>query len=273
MTRAARKLHIGQPALSRTLMQFERAVGVPLFDRTAAGSTLTAMGDAYLTRARRAIVAFEHAVRPPEVERSLTVGYVWSALGALTNTVFEQWNGDDSHLEQLTLKRFQSRTSGVESGQADFGIVRYATPSIAYASLLYSEPRVVALPEGHRLAGHNELELVDLVDETIVMDTMSGTTTLDLWPPHRRPGPPAVHCGSVDEWNHLVSLGEGIGITAESTPHVHPYPGIRYVPMSASTPRIQVFCVWDSLHLSPVADEFCTVVRTVHERRRDAERN
>jgi len=264
ISRAARRLHVGQPALSRSIAQLEREIGARLFDRTSAGATLTTTGEAYLVRASRAISAFDLAVQPPESVGTVTVGYVWSALGSLTNTVFETWNATKPQ-EQLMLKRFASRTSGVESGEADLGIVRQGIASVSFSSSLFGEARVVALSQRHRLADRPELALSDLSDDIIVLDIMSGTTTMDLWPAHTRPFSRPIECGSVDEWNHHVSLGHGIGITAESTPHMHPYPGIVYVPMKATTPRIEVFCIWDSPHLTPVATEFCAMVRTVHK--------
>ncbi|MFC4375515.1 LysR family transcriptional regulator [Nocardia halotolerans] len=263
VSRAAARLHTGQPAVSRTLAQLERALDRPLFDRTPTGCTLTEHGRLHLTRARRALAAFELAVRPSDQKPTITVGYVWAALGQLTNQVFERWNSDPRKREQLMLKRFQSRTSGVATGHADLGIARYPTPEVRHSTLLFTERRVAALRRTHPLADRPELSLRDLSQERIVLDVLSGTTTMDLWPPHMRPTRPPINAGSVDEWNHHVSLGEGTGITAESTPYIHPYPGIVYIPMTPETPRLQVFCIWEDDALAPVAAQLRDLVQQI----------
>lgn len=59
---AARRLYVSQQALSRTIQQLERQVGVKLLDRTTRSVKLTAAGSATLPAARRAIAAADDAV-------------------------------------------------------------------------------------------------------------------------------------------------------------------------------------------------------------------
>src|SRR5215469_13708544 len=62
-TRAARKLYLSQPALSRQISDLERSLGVKLFDRTTRQVTLTPGGIAFLEEARAAISHSERAGR------------------------------------------------------------------------------------------------------------------------------------------------------------------------------------------------------------------
>src|SRR5205823_11580748 len=57
MTRAARKLHVAQPALSHAIAQLEAELGIELLQRHARGVSLTPAGEAFLVKARTALAA------------------------------------------------------------------------------------------------------------------------------------------------------------------------------------------------------------------------
>ena len=83
MTRAARKLHIAQPALSQSISQLESELGFVLFERHARGVTLTAAGEAFLPKARVALAADEDATTTARAlarsaRTSVSLGFVGS---------------------------------------------------------------------------------------------------------------------------------------------------------------------------------------------------
>mgnify|MGYP002661898241 len=59
--RAARRLHIEQSPLSRTIRQMEADLGVPLLNRLPRSVRLTPAGQVFLEEARRVLLAFEQA--------------------------------------------------------------------------------------------------------------------------------------------------------------------------------------------------------------------
>lgn len=62
VARAARRLHVAQPALSRQLAALEREIGTPLFERHARGVRLLPAGEAFLTHARRLLAEADRGV-------------------------------------------------------------------------------------------------------------------------------------------------------------------------------------------------------------------
>ena len=67
ITRAAAVLHVGQPALSRTLRQLEEHLGVRLVDRSTHHLHLTEAGSAFRVRAASAVAAVDDALDPVRV--------------------------------------------------------------------------------------------------------------------------------------------------------------------------------------------------------------
>jgi len=59
--RAAEKLHVAQPPLSRQIQALEAEIGTPLFVRTPRGMRLLPSGEAFLHRARRILSAVDEA--------------------------------------------------------------------------------------------------------------------------------------------------------------------------------------------------------------------
>jgi DNA-binding transcriptional LysR family regulator len=71
--RAARRLHLTQPPLSRHILTLEEELGTPLFERTSRGMRLLPTGEAFLLHARRILAEVDaavHTVRGVITDRS-----------------------------------------------------------------------------------------------------------------------------------------------------------------------------------------------------------
>lgn len=120
----------------------------------------------------------------------------------------------------------------------------------------WNETIVVALPEGHRLAGHHALHREALrcetflmaIDETRVIRTANEIATILEGRP-RLIIPTQVHR---DTLMHLVGLGFGIALTRSCALGVY-YPGVIYRPISAPEPHAAVYAIWRPETLSPEA--------------------
>ncbi len=120
----------------------------------------------------------------------------------------------------------------------------------------WNETIVVALPEGHRLAGHHALHREALrcetflmaINETRVIRTANEIATILEGRP-RLIIPTQVHR---DTLMHLVGLGFGIALTRSCALGVY-YPGVIYRPISAPEPHAAVYAIWRPETLSPEA--------------------
>ncbi|MDA2813511.1 LysR family transcriptional regulator [Nocardiopsis sp. RSe5-2] len=260
ITRAARRLHITQPALSRTLADLEQHVGAALLRRSPRGVEATAEGEAFRDRAQRALDAFEEAVRAP-AGRPLRVGHAWGAFGPFTSPLLRAWRqGHPDH--PLELVRRDDAMERLEAGEVDACVVRGAPPERGYAGArLHREERWAALPAGHRLAGAEALALADLAGEGLLVNTVTGTTGPGMWGEGPRPRVVG-DTANVDEWIDLIAAGAGIGVTLGSVAMTRRHAEVVYVPLE-DAPAVQVHLVWRRDAAHPALPGFVETARRI----------
>jgi DNA-binding transcriptional LysR family regulator len=259
-TDAAIRLGTGQPTVSRTLARFEAAVGVRLVERTTRSLRLTAAGQACYEAAVDALASLEAVVDAAQGRiRPLRLGYAWAAFGRHTSAVLRAWREERPEVA-LEVHRVDERSAGLRIGVVDIAVRRdaVADPGV-HVEPIFDEERVAAVPAGSSLAERTALRLDDLADQVVALSPSAGTTTLELWPPGGRPSR-VVEVTNTDEWLLAIASGEAVGVTAESTAHQHPHPGVRFVPLPG-VPGITVSLVWPSRSPHPAVPDFVAVVR------------
>ncbi|MEU8616515.1 LysR family transcriptional regulator [Streptomyces sp. NPDC048623] len=262
LTRAAARLHLTQPAVSRTLAALEKHLGARLVDRSTHHLALTAEGRAFRERATAAVAAFEAAVDPGRLRhRPLRLGHAWSAFGPYTTPLLRRWRREHPETP-LELLRIDDRTAGLLRGEVDAALLRgpVDVPGLATEELL-REARVAALPADSAPAGRAELALADLAGETAVLNTVSGTTTLDLWPPDQRPRS-TLTVANTDDWLAAIAAGRGIGVSSASTAALHPHPGVTYRPLR-DAPPLPVVLAWRPAAPHPATAALLALAREI----------
>jgi DNA-binding transcriptional LysR family regulator len=233
-TAAARELLIGQPALSRTVQQLETALGVRLLERSSRSVQLTVAGQDFLHRVRAVLTDLDRAILATRGDRALRLGFQWvlpDPWATDTITAFEQATG-----ATVTLLRRDDISAALEAGDLDVAITRtrITTPGTVQTRL-FDEDRVAAVSSRSPLASKDPIDWLNLAEEPVVVNTVSGTTQPDSWPEQHRPAR-VVTCENYDEWLQLVATGRGVGAVPRSAARTGTHPGVTFVALTGAPP-------------------------------------
>jgi DNA-binding transcriptional LysR family regulator len=174
--RAARRLGMAQPPLSRQIRSLEAELGARLLERTKRHVAMTPAGAVLLEEARRLLAQADRVV--DAVHRAargktgrLAVGFVGSATYGLLPEILRRFHRRFPEVA-LTLAEMGSplQLRALGERRIDVGFLRPAAlDATLVGHIVQREPLLVALPAGHRLAKVEGLTLADLASEPFVM--------------------------------------------------------------------------------------------------------
>jgi DNA-binding transcriptional LysR family regulator len=246
-SRAAVRLGLAQPPLSRAIRELESAIGASLLVRTTRSVELTAAGRVLLEEARVAIAAVEAAARRASRAATRAPRLVVAVKPGGTRFLDEiirryEARGDVPKAKAM-VAGWGEQAAMLADGRADVALLRCpvaAPPSIDF-EVLFVEPRVVALPTSHRLAKRRLLRRAELSGEPV-----------PVWPPadaelaaYRAgvdspaalasvPSGPPVH--DLSQMLEAVALGQGIAFLPRSTAAQSRHHGVVFVPVRDIAP-------------------------------------
>jgi len=178
VTRAAARLHVSQPPLSRQIRDLEAELGVELFQRTAKSLALTEAGKLFLVETRAILLRVDQAVETVQAAAkrrrgTLRVGYAPSLTVRLlprTLNLFEKQNpGVRVSLHDLSSEECMERLT---AGKIDLALT-VRSPASRMRGLLFtrlaSYPLCCAVTASHRLASRNVVALSELKNERFIV--------------------------------------------------------------------------------------------------------
>jgi DNA-binding transcriptional LysR family regulator len=186
-TRAAERLHLGQQAVSKSVAQLERELGVALLERTTHDVRLTAAGEALLGAGRGALTAADAAFAlAQEVGGGLSgrvrVG-VSPAVGAADREELVRVLREGAPELSVSIREVRPGEMGplLRSRELDLALARSSGRDETLDSApLRPTPVILCVPAGHRLAAAASVRLADLDGERLLTWSPPGTPYTDL---------------------------------------------------------------------------------------------
>ena len=177
-TRAARKLNVSQPALSKAVQRLEEELGLKLFVRDGNRISLNKFGRIFLEEVNSAILHLETGVKNTRVLAGLEQGHVSIAISAAINIT----RPIESFLLEYPSVYFQEipadesqMLEALANGSVDFGVTydRIDDPRIDWLPV-YEDRMSVLLPRDHPLATRREIRLQELQNERVLQGDSFG---------------------------------------------------------------------------------------------------
>jgi DNA-binding transcriptional LysR family regulator len=271
--RAAVRLNMTQPPLSRQIQKLEKTVGVELLERDNRRVALTAAGRAFLVEARKLVVAADRApllARRIAAGRSgvLRIGFTaasgFSLLGPLLSEIERVLPDVDVDLQELVTGE---QLQALENGDLDLGLARPPFDTELFESqLLLAEDLYVAAPADHPLSTlRRPVTSADLKDLPLIMHSPTKARYFYdhvvrlVEVEHRN----VVHTVSqVLTMVALVAAGRGIAFVPESA-RLLGIDGVSYHRLaSSSSGSVELHALWDRASKNPALHHLLDLLRT-----------
>ncbi|MEU1943304.1 LysR family transcriptional regulator [Streptomyces sp. NPDC020125] len=215
--KAAERLEMAQPPLSRAIAGLERQLGVKLLERTSRKVTLTEAGAVLLSEGRAILSAVAAAERRTQQAAQrcsrLVLAVKSGTAGELLAKLLDAYRAEPGAATvDLLLCEAHQQQKLLRNGQADVALLHLPFDSVAGldTEILHTERQVAIVPASHPLAGRSQLRMAEV-------------TELPELPMARWPGPdgtypkgPGAEVRNLTQLFQLIALGRGTVIIPES---------------------------------------------------------
>jgi DNA-binding transcriptional LysR family regulator len=238
--RAATALRVAQPSLSRQIRRLEQQIGVRLLHRTPQSTRLTEAGEVFLPRAKALLRSAAQATaqaRDAAQPYRIAIGYTTSLI--ITPAVRAlRHEHPDADVQALHLDWGEARDALLDH-RVDAAVTRlpFSTDQL-HVTLLYDEPRVLAVALDHRLADRQSVTIDDIADEPIPKRRDCDPAWNDFWRidprPDGRGAPDGPLFETLDDGLELIAGGQAVAVTTGF--HERLRPDITTLPLEGVEP-------------------------------------
>lgn len=270
--KAAERLHMEQPPLSRQIHQLEEELSVELFTRDKRSVSLTEAGEAFLGEARLTIAQADRTARIAQQfngtqPKRLTIGYLICAFDRLLSQMIQTFRQTSPGVE-IILKGMHTapQIEALFAGEIDVGFVYFPVnqPELL-TQLVLREPLVLVLPNAHPLAVLPTIPLAVLASEPMLIYprfVKPDCYDLIISLCHEAGFQPRIvqEATPPELLVSLVEAGVGIALVEASVESRHDQ-GVVYRPIAESTPYLDMGAVWHKGRSGAIVNQFISVVR------------
>ncbi|HEX4814586.1 MAG TPA: LysR substrate-binding domain-containing protein [Nonomuraea sp.] len=272
-TRAAERLFVSQPALSKQIRMLERQLGAPLFERDRQGVRLTPVGAALMPHACRVLAAWDAAWEAVEAAKAgqratLLVGMSTSpGRGGLLPSIRSRFT--DAHPDATVKLRqvsWEDSTAGLSDASTDLAFVWLPLPDPDRYTwvVVAEEPRLVALSQEHPLAAREVVDFADLLDEPFLALPESAGVLREYWLAldARAGRPPRIgaEIASTDETYEALVDGRGVCLLASGNAPLIALGGVVTRPVRGLSPS-QLALAWRADDRRPLVLDYSRACR------------
>ena len=260
--RAAEKLYMQQPPLSRQIRSLETELGVELFHRNKRTVVLTEAGKAFLDEARLTLAQAQRAINAVKTKSSLNIGFSICAFDRVIPELIHRFRQQYPETEiSMTEMSKEKQIAALLNSQIDLGFCYAPIASRELENtIILSEPLAVVLPLNHPLAEREQIEWRSLQNESFILCPQ------DIKPDVRQQieqlctdagfelkiaqeaSPPEIQL-------RLVESGVGISLMATQSRSRH-QAKVVYTPLVNPMPKLEIAAVWRCDERSTVLDKF-----------------
>jgi DNA-binding transcriptional LysR family regulator len=269
MTRAAERLFVSQPALSKQLRALERQLGCALFDRVPSGVTLTRQGTALLPVARDLLARWStgyESIRAAGQSGTLVIGMQTAIGRGLQQEALRRFRAAMPGWEvALRLVSWHDPTGGLADGSSDVAFIWLPVPPGLETHVLATERRCVVLPVDHPLAGREEIPFAALRHEPFIALPAVAGPLRDFWLGlDARDDDPVigVTADTPEEVFEAVTGGLGVVLVAEGNAQLYKRPGMTWRPVTGLPPG-RLAIAWRAGNTSPHVTAFVDALRQI----------
>ena len=263
--RAAERLHLAQPAVSRHIKVLEAELGVALFERTSRHVALTGPGRLFLKDITPVLAdadaAIRHVRRSSRSAQTLIVGFM--AGTRVAAAVRETRRSHPEATIEIHQLEWTNQATALRDGTVDVALVRLPIDTTALRiQTLYTEPRGALLPADHRLAGKDHINLSDVADEPVIRHRHGGLWD-DYWTVSPRPDGTTPATGAtvvtIAEKLEIVASGAAITFLPESAASAYHRHDVAWVPIDDIEPSV-VAVAWPTRRKPRLVGDFVAYV-------------
>ncbi|HTD05297.1 LysR substrate-binding domain-containing protein [Undibacterium sp.] len=275
-TRAAERLHIGQPPLSQQIQALEEEVGVQLLERSKRWVRLTPAGKFFLDDARKILAMSEQATQTARRANRGEIGEL--RIGFTPSTPFTEIfpaviNLFRKRFPQVTLSLRELPTmrqlEAIEERQLDLGFIRPTEVEVAKSislNILSDDPLLLVMPAKHRLANRKSIPFKELAAESFVMYPHHAGTGLSRQIQRlcREAGFEPRIVQEAQEASTIIGLvaaGCGVSILPESFRNIQ-LSGVAYRPMAGHTSKTTLMLAKLANENNPLTAAFLELAAT-----------
>jgi DNA-binding transcriptional LysR family regulator len=272
--RAAERLHVAQPALSRTIADLEAEMNVRLVERNSRGTSLTAAGELFLGRVRQLLEEADSAVNAAKRRArgetgSLRIGFI----GTLGLSLIPRLVRDYRRLYpdvELTLRELgpTRQRQDILGGALDCGFIGLTSDRYdgeLKSTLAAKDELMAAMPAEHPLAGRPDVALKELRDESIYLTARENAPVYNPWIIGlcRAAGFDPKIARETDRSAtvlNYIAAGFGVSVFPAQIARFN-VPGVVFVPLRGKVPGYEYRLAWKPGSVNPALVKFIELVK------------